>query len=659
MEVAKASMKEILEGKTQYIVPLFQRPYKWDEKRWNDLWEDIISLLERDTHRTHFMGSIVTMRLESAIGSISKYILIDGQQRITTISIILIVLRDIAKENSNNLLADEIHNTFLVNQYGVNQDHYRLMPTHMDREHYHSLINTEKHEQYKISKAYDFFYRKIKNINYDIEDIKNIIIVCLSVVSISLNGDDDPYLIFESLNYKGMSLEQSDLIKNHIFTCINPDEQHKYYETYWLPVENKLGNDLSEFIRHLLMKEGKDINKRDVYYEFKRRVNKDNSIDYLKTIHRFSTYYMCLRDPNYENNIIIRNFLKILKRLEVTTVYPLLLNFYDAYKNNEISTDEFIEVLKTIDNYIIRRFICNIDTNRLKSAFKNVYNEIKQDYKDNVVYGLKQVLKDRGYPNDIKFNKNFLQRDLYGKGIKQEKTKVILEYIEKSFNKNEKIDISNFEIEHIMPQTLTEEWQNELGDNWEETYQTYLHTIGNLTLTAKRDNQSLSNAVYQIKKDILSKSKLELNKYFNRIDRWGKQEIENRAKYLYQIALNIWPYFGDFNSNQEDDDDDVTGKIPVKLIISNKEFDVTSWRDILQVTLNDIIDRYPEKFNWIVNNFPRYVNKNNSKFRVIRKLKNDYFIEVNLSSLSIRNLCLKIIDHVGIPRSEWTYLYTE
>ena len=651
MQAKETKLQDIIEGTKQYVIPLFQRTYSWTNKEWEVLWKDLVELCEMENPRTHFIGSIVNMPTVSVPEGVAKYLLIDGQQRLTTIFVLLTLLRDKAKESQNPRFADEINNTLLVNQYKDGIDHYKLIPTQVDRITYQNLVNgVSNEEENQLTKAYKYFEKKLRQVKLEPEKLKKVITNCFSVVSIVLDTDDNPYLVFESLNAKGRPLTPSDLIRNYFFMRIHVDKQEEVYRKYWLPMQSALNEDLTEFIRHYLMKDGSIVKQGDVYYALKDSVSTENAIEYLAQLKKYSVYYQRLKYPEFEKEPELEKMFRRLNRIEVTTAYPFLLNFYNNYEGGEIDKNGFVTILKTLENYLIRRFVCNIPTNQLNKIFPTIYPLIKSRHSDNIIEGFKTILQGKGYPKDSEFLLRFRETRFYGAGDRAVKTKLILETIESSFNHKEAVPPENLTIEHVMPQTLSEWWQEHLGEDWDETHELYLHTIGNLTLTAY--NSELSNDDYQTKKKTLNESHLELNKYFADIFQWTRIEIEARAEALAKKALEIWNYFGQENSTPTDIQE-VTGTVPVGLKILGQHFKVKTWRDVMEITLNVIADLEPEKFEVIAYNFPRYVGKDKNKFRAIRQLENNYFIEVNLSAQSIQKLCYQAMETIELTSDDW------
>jgi uncharacterized protein with ParB-like and HNH nuclease domain len=500
MQASETKLQPIIEGTKQYVVPLFQRSYSWDKKEWEILWSDLSDLCKTDKPRTHFIGSIVTMPTVSVPEGVTKYLLIDGQQRLTTIFILLSFLRDRAKENGDQELSEEITHTLLVNPYKKDSDYYKLLPTQIDRESFQHLVKLSKpYDQDQISKAYIFFRRKFQQSDIEIQTLKKIISNNLSVVSVVLGIDDDPHLVFESLNAKGRALTQSDLIRNFFFMRIHMDEQEDIHAGYWMPMQDSLGTNLTEYIRHFLMKDGSWVKESDVYFALKELIGDKNALDYLKEISHFSEYYKKLLDPEkYENDVSIRKALARINRIGLTTAYPFLLSCYGAYARDQMPHGQFLAVLGTLENFMIRRFICNIPTNQLNKIFPPLYSQVQDRTSGSFVEGLQKILQTKDYPKDIQFKDRLADAPLYGGTDRVAKAKLILETIEGTYKHKEVVDFQKLTVEHIMPQTLTEVWKSHLGKDWEQTHELYLHSIGNLTLTGY--NSELSNAPFEKKK---------------------------------------------------------------------------------------------------------------------------------------------------------------
>ncbi|MGI8483117.1 MAG: DUF262 domain-containing protein, partial [Thermomicrobiales bacterium] len=305
MKASETNLQPIIEGTKQYVVPLFQRTYSWDTKNWNTLWEDIRELSEDKEERTHFIGSIVTMPTQSVPQGVPKYLLIDGQQRLTTLYIFLAALRDKARDTPGTL-ADEIDEVLLTNRFKVGDDAFKLLPTQGDRQSFIDIMQGENgSHQDQIWKAYKYFQRQLRTFGLEtLDSLKRAIVDRLVLVSIVLDRDDNPHLIFESLNAKGRPLSQSDLIRNYFFMRIDVSDQENLYHTYWKPMQIDLGEDLTEFIRHFLMRDGLFVKQSDVYFALKERADQKRTQEeikaYLQSLMQYSEYYVKLLRPDQE-----------------------------------------------------------------------------------------------------------------------------------------------------------------------------------------------------------------------------------------------------------------------------------------------------------------------------------------------------------------------
>ncbi|MDO8262063.1 MAG: DUF262 domain-containing protein [Gallionella sp.] len=654
MNANETKLQPFIEGTKQYLVPLYQRPYTWDDTNWKRLWSDLKDLYQSTDTRPHFFGSIVTMPSTSVPEGITKFLLIDGQQRLTTVAILLAIIRDLAQSsiaNELHILAAEIDQTLLVNKFKSHHDYYKLQPTKTDREAFHNLINKTGNlsPDSSITKAYKFFERAIKRDLIDIEKLSIILIKRLSIVSIVLDGEDNPNVVFEGLNWKGTPLTQADLLRNYFVMMIHVDKQDVIYEELWEPIEISLRDVLTEFIRHYLMKDGKDVKKNEVYLSLKEDINPTNAIERLRDLNKFAKYYERLIYPDRETNSVISNAVIRFQRLDISFCYPFLLNCYEEFQRGRIRDVDFVSALKIVENFILRRFVCNVPTYGLHKVFAALFNQID---KSNLIDSLEMQLQAHDYPTNREFLESLKIFKLYGAGERAQKTKLILESIEESYKHKEPVNYSALSVEHVMPQTLTDDWRKELGgvEDAEVVYDLYLHTIGNLTLTGY--NSELSNAAYKIKKEKLLQSHIELNSYFAKIDQWGKNEILQRTAILSEQALAIWPYFGKkelegkFKSS-------VAGTKPIKLSLLGQEFPVQTWRDVLEKTISVIAELDPEKFEALLLQHPRFVGRNKSAFKTARELNSGVFIEVHLSADSIRDFCLQTVEFVGLTRMEW------
>jgi hypothetical protein len=414
-----------------------------------------------------------------------------------------------------------------------------------------------------------------------------------------------------------------------------------------------LGENLTEYIRHYLMRTGAIVKQPDVYFTLKERVGQSDAVAELKRLNRFAGYYRCLLEPDREPNPAIRRALLRLRRFELTTTYPFMLNCYDDYTQGQLSAEDFLEVLKAVENYIMRRWVCNYPTNELKNIFPVVHRQAVQ-HAGGFVAGVRAALVGRQYPSDTEFKNSLLTAKLYGAGERREKTKLLLEALEESYGHKEAPDFAALTIEHVMPQTPNKWWQDHLGEDWESDHELYVDTLGNLTLTAY--NSELSNASFPEKQSQYSRSHVELNKYFSALTHWDRAAIEERARVLAQRALEIYPYLGG-ERVQPKAASDITGSKPHALWILGQQFRVNAWRDVLETTLNALSEIEPEEFERAVQRYHRFLGKDPGRFRAHRQLKSGLYFEVDLSSKEIYSLCMRIAEEMGLSNEDWRVEY--
>lgn len=648
MDVSSTIFQPIFEGVKQYVIPLFQRSYSWNKNEWAILWEDLKEIYDSENPRPHFMGSIVTIPTKSVPEGVTKFLLIDGQQRITTAYLILMAIGDLYNERGEEEKYDEIKNIYLVNPYKRGNDYYKLLPTQVDRVAFKRIITSPQERiEHGMWEAYMFFKRKL-SVGIDLDRIKTIITTKLSIVSIVLDATDNPYLVFESLNHKGKPLSVADLIRNYVFMNIHVDHQEDIYNDIWKPMQDRLGDTIPEFVRHYLTMNGDYINTGDVYNVLKERIDRIGVEDCLEELNKFSKFYSIFINPENEDNEKIRKELYMLKRLDISTSYPLLLNIYNIYEEGNITVDEFEEMLCVVENYIVRRFVCGVPTNQLNKVFPQVFIQMKKSEKELYPDKLKDVLQSKNYPKDYDFRESLITAKLYGNGDRKTKTKIILDRLEQSYAHKEMSVLDKLTIEHIMPQTLTDEWKIHIGDDFEQIHEVYLNTLGNLTLTAY--NSELSNGSFKRKCEIYKESHLEMNKYFTDMEKWTDKEIKKRAKFLTEKILNIYPYFGETISGHQLES--VTGTKPSSLTVLGQEFNVNSWIDVLFYTLQVVSDLAPDKLELIENDYPSLVGRRTT-FRRPKELANGYYYEANLSAGHIYNFCKQLVNIMEFSQDEW------
>jgi uncharacterized protein with ParB-like and HNH nuclease domain len=460
MKASETHLGKILEGTNQFVVPLFQRPHTWDDSRWKVLWSDLVELCDDDTEasraKPHFLGSIVTVPTRSVPEGVTKYLLIDGQQRLTTLQVLLAALRDCARETPGTL-SERLDKSHLVNQFETGLDYFKLLPTQTngDRNAYLEVIKGEviANATSRVTKAYEWFHKKLSSRGCpDYEKLAGVILRRLSLVSIVLDHDDNPHLIFESLNYKGEPLTQGDLIRNYFLMRIPVSEQENLFKRSWEPMQLRLGDRLSEFVRHFLMREGSVVKQGEIYRTLKERTdNKTPSeiIHFLDTMHRSAIHYHRLIDPTQETNPELKARFLRFQKLDVGVSLPFLLNLYSDYEAGLLPLADFCKTLDVLENFFVRRFICAVPTHGLNKSLPPLYNQAKTH--SSLLEGVKALLSQRDYPNDTTFRSSLINVRLYGPGERLPKARLVLETLESALAGKEPVATDKMTVEHIMP----------------------------------------------------------------------------------------------------------------------------------------------------------------------------------------------------------------
>ena len=666
MEAAEAKVQKVLEGSKQFLVPHFQRPYSWKDAEWKTLWGDIRELLDDPDPKPHFLGSIVTSPARSVPEGVEKRLLIDGQQRLTTLIILLALIRDRARETGATRLAERVHD-LITNRHEDGFDHYKLLPTQAedvtesDREAFTNLLNGRPATTRSgIGRAQEFFSSRLRRVDApDLESLLRVITSKFTLVSIILGEHDNPHRIFESLNGKGRPLSQADLIRNFFFMRLHEREHERVYIDVWRPMQRRLGEEvLTDFVRHYLTRLGGVIRETDVYSALKTRVDSDTGstpLEHLKEMARYAEYYEVLLRPEQAPTAELRERLQRIGRLEITVAYPFLLGVYADFMSGARTHAEVCQVLDALENYIVRRFVCGIPTYGLNKTFATLYEQARRD--SDFVSRVKTMLSSnpRAYPKDNEFRERLTGARLYGNGERQKKTKLILERLEGVLGHKETVG-STLSIEHVMPQTLSQAWKDHLGEAWEDDHEQLLHTLGNLTLTGY--NSELGNAPFVEKQQHFATSHIELNRHLASVERWTAQEIQRRAETLVDLAFAAWPYLGPQQAEELATDElDVRGTIPQKLRVRDVETKVESWVEVAVASMERIVEIGEEEFTRVTEELPKFVNRDATAFRAsskLRKLSNGAYVETNLSATTIHRLCLLAARLAGLGADDWS-----
>ena len=543
MNADAVPLHKILNFNMQMIIPIFQREYSWEREQVRILWEDILKLYEnvyeRGTDVTHFLGPIVRVELHTSSVDVDKLWLIDGQQRIITLMVLMACLR-----NKDPSLKGKIESGYFYNQEEEGDNYYKLIPSEGDRENFKKIIDGEDDlNPGKLKETFDFFNKALdKEKDIDLEKLRGLIIKRLILVNIDVDNDENPYIIFESLNAKGTPLTQADLIRNYIFMRIGDEKkQIKLYNQYWRPMEVLLGKDIESFFWRYALKEGTFVKMKRTYANLKSELEtktKENAERELEKFHEYAHYYKKLIDPATEVEEELKKRFERHNRWEMRTEYPILLNIYKQYSQKRINTSQFCDILDILESFVIRRFFCGYPTNKLNLLFIRIYSRLNPD--DWIGSLKKELVND--FPSDNEFIEGIKTYPIYLSG--QQKCSLILESLEDFFKHKEPTKFVNLQIEHIMPQaggesdSLPEAWKDMIGPNYRSIYSKYINTLGNLTLTGY--NPELGQKSFTDKKKIYQESHLELNKYFDGIEKWDESEINQRAEFIARNAVKIW-----------------------------------------------------------------------------------------------------------------------
>lgn len=554
MVAKEAKLSSFLEGSKQFIIPIYQRTYSWRRSHCDQLWNDILKMGEDQNSLGHFIGSVVYISKGLLPETeVAKLLVIDGQQRLTTILLLLKVLaKKINEENgADNKTKDKIYNKFLFNEYEDEEERYKLLLTKSDKHTFISIIDDLPYPPNKSKRLidnYEFFKSKVNKTNINLEFIYYNILK-LFIVDVKLDRNyDNPQLIFESLNSTGLDLSQADLIRNYILMGQERNNQEYLYNKYWYPMEQSYGYDYNSyfdrFMRdYLTIKTGTIPVMREVYNDFKKYIKTYSQIsieNIVRDIKYYSDLYVKLAFAK-SGELEIDNAFQDIINLKVEVAYPFILQVFEDYQKERISKNDFIEIIRSIESYVFRRAIVGIPTNSLNKSFANLYKEIDgQNYLES--FHASMILKDsyRRFPNDTEFKQEFINKDVYNF-----RSRNYLLYKLENHNRKETVGIENYTIEHIMPQSrnLSEEWKKMLGDNHKEIQKKYLHTIGNLTLTGY--NPELSDKPFEEKRDMeggFKDSPIRLNKGLAKLDEWNEERILERANELSKKASNIWGF---------------------------------------------------------------------------------------------------------------------
>lgn len=558
MKANETKVEDFLSSnKTQFVIPVYQRNYDWSASQCKQLLDDILEVGTSNKMNAHFIGSVVYVHDDVYTSSrIKELTVIDGQQRLTTLTLIYLALYRLAMEINDEALVNEISETYLINKFAPEEEKLKLRPTENNDKAIKFLLRSNKDEEFtdfsKVIDNFNYFKSRItkENFKFVLKGLSK-----LMFVEISLDREkDDPQRIFESLNSTGLELSQADLIRNYILMGLNRRYQNKIYNNYWEIIE-KLAKDetlntskVSDFIRdYLTLINNKIPNKSKVYLEFKAKFpttdlkELETNLSPIKSLVKF---YNKLINPKNESDKDIRLQLEYINRLEINVAYPFLMKVYEDYSESVIDKATFIEVLNFIQSFAWRRFIVGLPTSALNKIFMTLYEKV--DKNEYLLSLQKSLLKRPGsqrFPKNKEVVESLKLKDVYN--IKSKNRAYLLERLENFENKEPVIIEGNTDItiEHIFPQNPDPKWKVDLGtDEYNSIKEIYLNTIGNLTLSG--NNGKLGNKPFIFKRDLenagYKDSRLWLNKYLSIAEKWNKAEIERRFDLLAERFMKIW-----------------------------------------------------------------------------------------------------------------------
>ncbi|GHQ76684.1 hypothetical protein VN0405_10640 [Helicobacter pylori] len=545
MEADKNTLLKFIKDnqKNQFVIPIYQRLYSWEKEQCKQLWDDIIKIGGNDKMDGHFIGSILYV-LDGITHSDNALLIIDGQQRLTTITLLLTALRNHLSDKRK-----EIEDHYLINSDKGGDKKFRLILSESDKDTLLSLIDKDRRKpsepSLKIVENFKLFEEWVSNT----DELETIFkgLEKLMIVEIALEkGKDDPQLIFESMNSKGIELAQTDLIRNYIVMETEVEKQEVFYNKYWRAMEEDFKQDkklFDRFVRHYLTIKTREIpNINKVYAALKdyRQKERIGIEDLLKDLQKYCGYF-CQIVFKKEADKDLNKALGFLVDLEMDVVYPLLLELYSDYSDGVLSKQDFIPIIVLIESYLVRRAVCGLGTNSLNKVFPSFTKHIQKDeYFESLKAHFGYLTEKQRFPNNDEFKDCFITIDFYN----FKKREYFFERLE-NFDRKERVYTHEYTTEHIMPQKLTEEeeWKKDLGENFQEIHDKYLHTIGNLTLTGY--NSDYSNKSFQEKRDMeggFKDSPLRLNQDLKNLESFGEEEIKKRANDLADLALKIWTY---------------------------------------------------------------------------------------------------------------------
>lgn len=678
---------QYMEGHSKrFIIPVYQRNYDWTKDQCKQLYDDLVRISKENTKR-HFFGSIVSSMNEG--GGQQEYLIIDGQQRLTTVSLLLLAMYKILEEEiltTEDLnLKTKLFDEYLVDKYEKKETRIKLKPVKNDAEAFNILVDKfdEPILDSNITTNYEYFYNRILREEISISELYESF-KKLEIINIFLGPEDNPQLIFESLNSTGLDLSEGDKIRNYILMDVRPNElQEEYYEKYWHKIEKATKYDVSSFIRDYLSIKLQYIPViKKTYQEFKK-YHLSLSIGKEELLEDLLAYA-----ERYEQIITGKSKMKtiepVLTRLlfyEAKVIRPFVLEVLRLAESSQkkeaiLSEEEVLEILNTVESYIFRRQICDMAANALNKIFASLHNEITQIdgsadlYVDKFKYILSKKQGKGIFPDNQSFLKSLENKDIYS--MRSKNKQYLIERYENWGTKEVKdvyklISNGTYTIEHIMPQNLSYEWQASLGDNWQEIHEEWVHRLANLTLTAY--NSKYQNSSFERKRDVENgyrDSGIRMNQRLANFDRWTEIELKDRNEQMLSKARKIWPMvetsYEPENKLEEKvalaDEINLTGRLISEFEFLGARTSVKSWQEMYLRTIELIIDDNPHllinKINKKDSDLKYYI-ENHQSSKSYKKIYDGIYINTNTSTNTKIIGLKKIFDLYGVDEYELVF----
>ncbi len=605
MKGSECKFLKFMEGSgKRFVIPVYQRNYDWKTEQCKQLFDDLVKII-RNNRRSHFFGSVVSVY--NPDGRNDEFLIIDGQQRLTTVSLVLLAVYNLLNEevltSESPYLKQQILEEYLVDKWAKQETRIKLKPVKNDRDAFDKLFESadEHVRESNLTTNYNYFYERIQKREISVDELFDA--VCrLEIISITLNNEDNPQLIFESLNSTGLDLSEGDKIRNYILMGLPTKLQDEYYEKYWNRIEKCTLYDVSSFIRdYLSIKQSAISSQKKIYINFKDYVESTgvDTRSLLEELLDYAKSYQILLGGGTEDKALNACIYR-LNRLETTVTRPFFLEVFRLYKEQKLNLSQVRKIFLITESYLFRRTICDLPSNALNKIFLLLNKEIIRldgtdaDYVEKLKYVLLSKKEKSRFPDDYEFALNLTERPVY---LMNSKNKLyIMERFENWGTLEDKdvyghCDDGVYSIEHIMPQHLTPSWINELGENWEEIHETWLHRIANLTLTAY--NSRYSNNSFEEKKTMrngFKESGIRMNTYIAEKEKWTFSELEERNEYLKSRSLEIWqlpqtqyqPKEKQFDTCTLSDEFSLRGRIINRFAYKNTEQPVGSWTEMFQ-----------------------------------------------------------------------------